>query len=218
MVDKPLNIKICGIKDIKTAKLIEDLGANFIGFVCYKKSPRNISLKQYCDISSALGSRINKVIVAVEPSDEFIEELITTARPDYLQIHGHITIDRINHIKAKYKLNLIIALSYLSLQQDLINELEQVSDYILIDSASQSGNGEYGGSGLKFNWTKLTKFKFNKPYFLSGGLNITNIKKALDLTLCNYVDLSSALESEKGVKSPKKITEFFNYLRANEYL
>ncbi|MBT4921606.1 MAG: phosphoribosylanthranilate isomerase [Rickettsiales bacterium] len=218
MTGNGLKVKICGIKDTPTAELIVDLGASFIGFVCYDKSPRNISLTEYKAISDILGERVKTIIVTVAPSDEFLEAMLKLGAPDYLQIHGKIDTRRLNFIKSKYRLKLITAISHQELKQELIDDLESLSEHVLIDSASQVEASGYGGSGLIFDWEKLAKFKFTKPYFLSGGLNISNIKEAIELTRVSYVDLSSGLEEVRGVKSRDKIIEFFNYLRANEIL
>ncbi|MBL6785034.1 MAG: phosphoribosylanthranilate isomerase [Rickettsiales bacterium] len=218
MKAKNLNIKICGIKDFATAKHIEDLGVKFIGFVNYHKSPRNISMQDYAVIASKLNEDTNTVIVCVNPDDSYIAQLIEVYKPNYLQIHGDISLQRVRAIKEKFGLKLIIASSYSELTQLKIDKLEQFCEFILIDSVIQSGNTEYGGTGENFDWYKLKEFKFSKPYFLSGGLNINNVKDALDITSCEYIDLSSGLEVIKGIKSNEKITEFINYLKNNEYI
>jgi phosphoribosylanthranilate isomerase len=215
MPDKKTKIKICGIKDLNTAKLVQAEGADFIGFVHFQKSPRHIELSDYQEIAQNL-TNIQIVVVTVDPSDELIADLISHHKPDFLQIHGQVSIERINAIKAKFDINIIVALAYDDINQEKLVELENLSDYLLIDSASQKQGKEYGGTGHVFDWQGLSKFNFNKPYFLSGGLNINNIKEALDLTNCQYFDLSSGVESEKGVKSHDKIRDLLSYIKAHD--
>lgn len=213
MPDSKIKIKICGIKDLKTAQLIQEYGADFIGFVHYKKSPRHIKLSDYQAIAKNL-TNIQIVVVTVDPNDEFITDLISHHKPDFLQIHGQISTVRIREIKQKFDIKIIAALAYDDINQEKLVALENISDYLLIDSASQKQGQEYGGTGHAFNWDSLKDVGFSKPYFLSGGLNINNIKQALDLTNCQYFDLSSGVESEKGVKSHDKIRDLLNYIKS----
>jgi phosphoribosylanthranilate isomerase len=213
MPDSKIKIKICGIKDLKTAQLIQEYGADFIGFVHYKKSPRHIKLSDYQAIAKNL-TNIQIVVVTVDPNDEFITDLISHHKPDFLQIHGQISTVRIREIKQKFDIKIIAALAYDDINQEKLVALENISDYLLIDSASQKQGHEYGGTGHVFNWDSLKDVGFSKPYFLSGGLNINNIKQALDLTNCQYFDLSSGVESEKGVKSHDKIRDLLNYIKS----
>ena len=141
--------------------------------------------------------------------------MLSYFKPDYLQIHGEISITAIEAIKKNYQLKLVRALSHSELNQKIINELENIVDFILIDSAAKADG--YGGSGKVFDWLSLKNYNFNKDYFLSGGLSKNNIKRALELSQAKFIDLSSALEEPKGHKSSAKIIEFFDNFN-NEFL
>ena len=65
-----------------------------------------------------------------------------------------------------------------------------------------------GGNGKNFDWDILKEFKSKKKWMLAGGLNINNIKKAIDITKAPAIDISSGLETRKGIKDPKLIEEF----------
>jgi phosphoribosylanthranilate isomerase len=210
-----LTIKICGITSSIIAQYLSDIGADFLGFVHHKNSPRHLTLLQYHNITRSLVTDSKITLVTVAPEDALLDAIIRLKKPDYLQIHGKVTAARLDDVKAKYDIGIIAALSHADLNQKQIDEYGATSDYLLIDSASNK-DGDYGGTGRNFAWHQLNNFHFTKPYFLSGGLNAGNIKAALQASGADHIDLSSGVETEPGVKTKAKIYEFINYLKDNE--
>ena len=84
-------------------------------------------------------------------------------------------------------------------------EFQDVCDILLLDAPSEKLPG---GNGKNFDWDILKEFKSKKKWMLAGGLNINNIKKAIDITKAPAIDISSGLEIRKGIKDPKLIEEF----------
>ena len=87
----------------------------------------------------------------------------------------------------------------------LTKDFEDICDILLLDAPSETLPG---GNGKKFDWDILKDFKSKKKWMLAGGLNIENIKEAIDITKAPAIDISSGLEIIKGVKEPKLIENF----------
>ena len=88
-----------------------------------------------------------------------------------------------------------------------------ICDIILFDSAPTKIN-LYGGSGEKFDWKFLTKLKIKGDWMLAGGICKENLIEAVQITKAPIIDISSGLESEKGIKSVKKIKEFLKLAKS----
>ena len=200
-------IKVCGINDVKSMNTALKYEVDYVGLVFYPNSPRNVSIN-LCRELLQLRNKITKIVaLTVDPDDDFLFELKKTIKPDYVQLHGNenpmrcmeikknLNIPIIKGVNVKNKLNLL----------RLTTDFEDICDIILIDAPSESLPG---GNGKKFNWNILKDFKFKKKWMLAGGLNIENIKKAIDITKAPAIDISSGLEIAKGVKDPKLIENF----------
>ena len=196
-------IKLCGFKEKSDIDLADELGADFVGLVFYEKSPRNISPKKAKEITKNL-KNAQKVAVTVNPTIDFLSEIIDNIHPDFLQIHQG-SKSQIQEIKQHFQLPIIKALA-ISDSDDLkqIADFKDVVEYFLFDTKSL----EIGGSGKKFNWD-IIKNLSDKNFFLSGGINIDNLEEAIK-TGAQFFDLSSGIEINRGVKSPKKIREIMN--------
>ena len=99
---------------------------------------------------------------------------------------------------------------------DLSETFKPFCEMILFDTKLQTPEIR-GGSGISFNWNLLEKYKSKKKWMLAGGLNIKNLKKAVELTGAPIVDISSGVEVEKGVKCPKKIKELIRYVKKSGF-
>ena len=84
---------------------------------------------------------------------------------------------------------------------------------ILFDTKT---NNQFGGTGTSFDWKLLKNFKISKKWMIAGGLNINNIKQALETTKPDIVDISSGVETERGIKCEKKIRDFIKYVKNYE--
>tara|TARA_B100000900_G_C20503904_1_gene684979 strand:+ start:201 stop:842 length:642 start_codon:yes stop_codon:yes gene_type:complete len=206
-MNNKFEIKVCGINDEISMKTAINCMVDYIGLVFYQSSPRNISI----DFSRNLLKSRNKIskIVAltVDPNDEFLFEIKKTVKPDYIQLHGNENPNRCIDIKKKINIPIIKGINVknkLNLTQST-TEFEDVCDILLLDAPSETLPG---GNGKKFDWNLLKNFKSKKKWMLAGGLNIYNIKKAIDITKAPAIDISSGLEIRKGVKDPKLIKKF----------
>ena len=194
-------IKICGITNLESAKFCIDQNANYLGFVFYEHSPRNVINKNISETLEKIKNRINTVAVTKDPSDSLIEK-ISNLQFDFIQVHGSILPNKLAEIKSASGMRIIKAFNIIS-SADLndVNEYQDIADFYLFDS-KRSGSGEI------FDWGILGDKQIKKDFFLSGGLNPHNISKAIEKTGTKYVDVSSGVEQREGIKDKKLIEQF----------
>ena len=194
-------IKICGITNLESAEFCIDQNANYLGFVFYEHSPRNIINKNISETLEKIKNRINIVAVTKDPSETLIEK-ISNLPFDFIQVHGNVLPDKLAEIKNVTGMRIIKAFNILS-SADLkdVNEYQDIADFYLFDSKSS-------GSGEAFDWGILGNKQIKKDFFLSGGLNPHNISKAIKKTGTKYVDVSSGVEQREGIKDKKLIEQF----------
>ena len=194
-----MKVKICGITDSSIAKLADQSACDFLGVVFYNKSPRFVEIRDAQKISQAI-IKAKKVAVVVEPKLDYIQEIISSFAPDFMQFHGQIKQEFYEQFKIKFPNIGIINAQGVSGAEDLkkFDNFYTIADYFLIDSL-------ISGSGKPFDWSILQNFKFQKPWFLAGGLTLDNILQAIKITNATMIDISSGLEKTREIKDPDLI-------------
>lgn len=205
-------VKLCGFSDKVTIDAAISNGCNFLGFIFFDKSSRNITPKNAALISKNIPSSVAKVAVVVDASFEFLEEIVREFSPDYLQFHGDENIEHLQSVKNKFPQIKIIKAFKIKDKSDLdkVNDFSQVADLFLFDSKVEN---ESGGTGQKFDWNLIKDFESKRDWFLSGGLNIDNIEEAVKITGANMIDISSGIEESRGKKSTILIANFMNKVK-----
>jgi phosphoribosylanthranilate isomerase len=199
-------VKVCGMKDPKLIDTAIENGASYIGFIVnYPKSPRSISINELQNLTKQIPDHIKKVAVMINPKIEEVKQIENDC--DFIQLHGDETNEEIKQIKQQTKLKVIKAIKIKD-EKDL-NQLQQFpdADRLLLDTPAM------GQEGDEFNFNLLNHIQ-NQNYFLAGKINTNNVGTALKYT--NRIDVNSSLETEKGIKDPEKITEFFNKVKSYE--
>ena len=199
-------VKVCGMKDPKLINTAIENGASYIGFIVnYPKSPRSISINELQNLTKQIPDHIKKVAVMVNPKIEEVKQIENDC--DFVQLHGDETNEEIKQIKQQTKLKVIKAIKIKD-EKDL-NQLQQFpdTDHLLLDTPAM------GQEGDEFNFNLLNHIQ-NQNYFLAGKINLNNVGTALKYT--DRIDVNSSLETEKGIKDPEKITEFFNKVKSYE--
>jgi phosphoribosylanthranilate isomerase len=209
-------IKICGVKDPKNISKCNDLGIDFIGFNFADVSPRKLSpreakennLASYC-------KKIDRVAVFVDPSDQHLDESIRSIDATYIQLHGNESSQRCSDIKKLFDLPVIKAFGINSaLDLNAAAHYENVVDYFLFDAKPDIKNiKQKGGLNKVFNWKILDNWK-GKEFFLAGGININNIKSAINDTNAFCIDISSGVEKALGIKDSNMIKEIYTEFKA----
>lgn len=199
-------VKICGITSKEAAKAAIEAGATYLGFVHFPASPRHVTPVQAAKLAQGLS--IATVSVLVNPDDDFLYELLTSFQPDYLQLHGNETPQRVQEIMKKFSVPVIKAMKVRA-ADDIAAGMayKEIADMLLFD-AREPENALPGGNGLRFDWNLLKDRNFIFKWILSGGLNPDNVKQAIAMTRAPVVDVSSGVESAPGVKDIKLIKAF----------
>ncbi|MGP0041935.1 MAG: phosphoribosylanthranilate isomerase, partial [Rhodomicrobium sp.] len=205
-----VSVKICGLSAKKTLEAAIEAGADYAGFVFFERSPRNVSLKQAARLAKFAEGRIKTVALTVNATDEAIEAIEAKVRPDFLQLHGDESPERIAAIRSLSRAAIIKAIKVGS-PMDVADarRYERAADILLFDARPSCVPGALpGGNGLAFDWTWLPKASQRRNFMLSGGLNSGNLLQALSASGALAVDVSSGVETTPGVKTPARIKKF----------
>ena len=214
-----MKIKICGLSENETLGAAIDAGADFIGLVFYPPSPRYVQVEQAAALSEfvkkqGVSEDFGVVGLFVDPDDQLLNRIVSEVEPDYLQLHGNETPERVRAVGEKYKLPVIKAIRVRD-ESDLnrVDEYQDAADWLLFDAKPPKADLP-GGTGESFDWSILRGRRFEKPWMLSGGLDTHNVEEALSILQPDAVDVSSGVESSRGVKDSGKIQEFIAKVRA----
>jgi phosphoribosylanthranilate isomerase len=199
-----MKIKICGLNINRDVQLCIDHKVNFLGFVFYKKSPRNVNIKDINILSTYNKKNSSFVAVTVNPTDSFIKENLL-GNFDYLQLHGSESNDRVSEIK-KMGFKIIKAIK-IKEEKDIDKYKEFTNaDIILFDTPGME-------KSLEFPKNLITKLPQRENYALAGSVSEDNLQNIYKLGV-NFFDLSSSLESQLGYKDHLKIKSFM--IKINE--
>jgi len=202
-------VKICGINTPQAAEAAVGAGAQYLGFVFFPKSPRNVTINLARDLALDVPVGVAKVALVVNASDADLDRLLGEVPIDILQLHGDEDLERVKAIRARYGLPVMKAVG-VSTPQDIqaLDAYGLVSDQVLVDAKAPKGAVLPGGNGLAFDWRLVKDHKFSKPWMLAGGLTPENVAEAVRLTGALQVDVSSGVESSAGVKDAALIRAF----------
>ena len=207
--------KICGLREKDSLICCEANNVDFFGMIFYKKSPRNISrdkAKELVEFSKNLAIKPVGVFVNHEISD--LKEIIRFLNLKFIQLHGDENQSYINEIKNEFELKIIKKISIKN-QSDLdeINDIKNI-DYLLFDYKPKI-NELPGGNAKSFDWNLLNGVTIKLPWFISGGINESNIKNIQKTINPDGIDLSSGVEQSLGIKSNKRINNLFRLFYDN---
>lgn len=214
-------IKICGITNIDDAKSISELGVDAMGFVLSADSPRRVEIITAYRIIEALRTGENKISMVGVFVNEEIRKVLNdyrSLRLDYIQLSGDEDMDYLKDLKEKAKdIKIIKSIriknkseSYRAKINKKVDKLKEYAGFILMDSYSKN---VYGGTGVSFNWDIVKDYYREIPVILSGGLDVENVRQAVDIVKPFGVDASSKLEIYPGKKDIDKVTKFINVLK-----
>ena len=195
-----MKIKICGLNPLRDVQLCIDLKINFLGFVFYEKSPRNINISDIKVLSTYKKGNTSYVAVTVNPTDEFIKKNII-GNFDFIQLHGSETNERIAEIK-NMGFKIIKTIKVKDCKDiDRYKEFNN-ADVILFDTPGME-------KSFEFPKNLITKLPLGEKYALAGSISENNVENISKLGV-NFFDLSSSLESQLGYKDHLKIRNFIN--------
>jgi phosphoribosylanthranilate isomerase len=193
-------VKICGITRPADARAAAEAGADAIGLVFYPPSPRYLSGERAVEIRDALPPFVQAVALFVNPDAAQVAQVIGRVKPALLQFHGEETPQFCAQFGVPY-----VKACRVKEGVDLLEYLRPFSSAAawLLDSHVE----EYGGVGERFDWSRVPR-RLERPFILSGELAPGNVAEAIRGVRPWGVDVSSGVESAKGIKDATKIAAF----------
>jgi phosphoribosylanthranilate isomerase len=202
-------VKICGLKTQAALEAALAGGADYVGLVFFAPSPRNVSPAVARDLAERARGHAKIVALMVDPDDGLIERVVAAADPDFFQLHGEETPDRVREIRRRWGRRVIKAVKVKSAgDAEAAEGYGGAADLILFDARPPEGSDRPGGHGARFDWGILRIMEDGAPFMLSGGLTPENVAEAIRATGAAIVDVSSGVESGPGEKDPDRIRRF----------
>lgn len=208
-------VKICGLSTPEAVRAALDGGATHIGFVHFARSPRHLGFEAAARLAAPASGRARTVAVLVDPDDATVDAAAAALRPDLIQLHGRETPSRVREIAGRSGAGVIKALPVSAAGDlDAARAYEGAVEHLMFDAKPPPGADLPGGVGARFDWTLTAGRRFDRPWFLAGGLNPWNVGEALAASGAPGVDVSSGVERGSGAKDPALIAAFLRAARA----
>jgi len=203
-----LEIKVCGNTEGENLKKVCNLQPDYVGFIFYNKSKRFVESPE--SVARVEGCKAKRVGVFVNASTDYIKRRVEDFELDIIQLHGDELPEfcqKVNSIRPVFKafqINDNFTFNNLSNYKSECNKF-------LFDTSSKM----YGGSGKKFDWQLLDRYKSDLPFILSGGIGTEDLEKLqkIDHPMFSGIDLNSRFELVPGIKDIPKLTSFINNIR-----
>ena len=203
-----MNIKVCGITQLKQLQQLDGMDIDFAGLIFVKESPRYVGDKLSKKEVKELDLDIRKVGVFVNAEFKEVMKAIDDYALDAVQLHGDETPYQCEELSDHTEVIKVFSIGDDKTDIDgMVADYDDVCDYYLFDT---SVNGAKGGTGKKFDWKKLSKSKIEKPFFLSGGIELEDAVKLKAIKHPDFygVDINSRFEKEPGVKDMARVLQF----------
>jgi phosphoribosylanthranilate isomerase len=197
-------VKICGINDPLAFETAVEAGADWVGFVFFPPSPRYVRPETAAALSGRIAGGPPRVGLFVNPDAAAIARVLDTVKLDVLQIYG--ALDDLPAIRTRFGLPLWRAVGINS-AADLPSD-PGGADRLLLEAKPPAGANRPGGNATTFDWSVLRGWSPPAPWLLAGGLTPANVATAIRETGAEAVDVSSGVESSKGVKDAALIRAF----------
>ena len=201
-----VKVKVCGMTNLKDTLVAVEEGADAVGFIFYKKSPRSVTMKLVREIVLELPPFIDTVGVFVDETAEQINKIADYCNLDMVQLHGDESPTFCKRMRRR------VIKGFRVKDMESVKKLSkfQVSGFIL-DTFSES---LHGGTGKVFDWNLALPAKKFGPVIMAGGLTPNNVQQAVRQIRPYGVDVCSGVESEPGIKDHKKVRAFLNNAKA----
>jgi phosphoribosylanthranilate isomerase len=202
------DIKFCGLQtggDVATAV---EAGARWTGFVVFRPSPRHVSPTLAGELAHlARGSET--VAVTVDPDDALLAQIRDAMAPDWIQLHGSESAQRIVQIRPYAKKGVMKSIPVAQASDlEAADAFSRVADMLVFDAKPPKGASRPGGWGNGYDYSLLKNLKLRLPWLLSGGLDPSNVADAVTSSGAQSVDVSSGIETRPGIKDADLIRDF----------
>lgn len=201
-----MKIKVCGLKYTDNIRAVEALMPDYMGFICYDKSPRFIGGMDADELVN-IATDVIKVGVFVNEDADSISKMIYKYKFDAIQLHGNESPEFCDMYKHEVQVIKVFGVDG-DFDFTQLKAYKNNVDYFLFDTKTPV----HGGSGLTFDWNVLDNYKLNVPFFLSGGLSLDNLEEFKQIKHPAFygVDLNSKFELSPAMKDITKLKRAFN--------
>ena len=210
----PTEVKICGLSGEEGVDAALEAGADFVGFMLFPPSPRNVSLERAAALAARARGKAQIVAMTVDGDDALLGAIAETLQPDFLQLHGKETPERVSAIRAMTGVPVMKAVGVAGEGRSRRHrELSRRT----ASSSTRSRRATPPGPAATASPSTGRSCRISQwpgPWFLSGGLKTKNVSVALQATRAPGVDVSSGVESAPGRKDPARIHAFVKAVRA----
>lgn len=207
----PVDAKICGINATPAMAAAVEGGAAYVGLVFYEPSPRHVTLAQARELAGLVPPGVIRTGLFVDAGDAEIDAAIEAAALELLQLHGEEPPERVAEIRERTGVPVMKAIRIAAAADlDCVPAYEAVCERLLFDAQPPRDMPAAlpGGNALSFDWELLRGRDFARPWMLSGGLDADNLADAVRISEARTVDVSSGVESARGIKDPARIRAF----------
>ncbi|MBC6413208.1 MAG: phosphoribosylanthranilate isomerase, partial [Hyphomonadaceae bacterium] len=208
----PPKVKICGLTRTGDVEVAVHFGADYVGFVVEAESQRRLGVDEAARISRPARGMASIVAVTVNAGDALISSIFDRIQPDYIQLHGDESPDRVRFVSRNFGAKTIKAIAVNTRAHvEAARAFEDVTDIIVFDARPPKpdrNTDAKGGHGLSFDWDIVECNEMRQTWALAGGLTPENVTEAVHRTSAPILDVSSGVEYEPGKKDPAKIRRF----------
>ncbi|WGF89981.1 phosphoribosylanthranilate isomerase [Marinivivus vitaminiproducens] len=205
-----ITVKICGLSEPAGLHAALEGGADALGFIFFPPSPRYVDPARAGELIGEVGGRAQTAGVFVDPDDALLDQVLSQAPLDIVQLHGSEQPERVRAVRERTGRLVMKALKVRE-PADLrgVAEYAQAADLLMFDAKPPLRPGALpGGNGEPFDWTLLAGLRVERPWYLSGGLTALDLESAYRSSGARAFDVSSGVERAPGVKDPAKIKAF----------
>ncbi|WP_301401557.1 phosphoribosylanthranilate isomerase [Polaribacter huanghezhanensis] len=214
-----MKLKVCGMKYVENIQQVAALQPDYLGFIFYDKSKRNFD-----GMIPELPKSIKKTGVFVNAKIDEVVSKIKQYNLQAVQLHGDESVNYINELKCLFERSRELEIIKVfgikdKFDFDVLKPYLEVVDYFLFDTKGK----ERGGNGITFDWKVLEKYPFTKPFFLSGGIGLGEVKvlqsflRKQESKYCYALDINSQFEIKAGLKSVDNIEKFKNEIKISTH-
>ncbi len=209
-----MNIKVCGITQLKQLQQLDGLNVDFAGLIFHKHSPRYVEGKITKEELQTTDFDIKKTGVFADAEMIDMLDAIDNYGLDVVQLHGNENPEVCEDLSSEVEVIKVFSIGEDTKDIDeLLAPYDDVCDYYLFDT--KGTNGAIGGTGKKFDWKIITKAKIEKPFFISGGISLEDAAALKKIKHPDFygVDINSKFEKEPGLKDMARILQFIQALK-----
>jgi phosphoribosylanthranilate isomerase len=205
-----VRVKICGLNDPVAVDTAVEAGADWLGFVFFPPSPRYVTPARAAALSARVQGGPPRVGLFVDPTEDAIAAVLAEVKLDILQLYG--ALENLPALRARFALPVWRARGLAS-RADLPGDAGG-ADALLLEAKPPPDATRPGGNAVSFDWSILAGWQAPAPWLLAGGLTPDNVAEAIRVTGATAVDVSSGVESSRGVKDQALIRAFIANAKA----